>query len=130
MPPSSKARRTGRATGGEREVNRCRPLVAGGGGGGQRGTPPPPIESGEPTTQELLLTLLGVVIGAVTALAWRTSEQQLHPTTAAAAEPGGVPAGVSTVLNVLESSALVVDEHDEVLQASAQAYSLGLVRAG
>jgi two-component system sensor histidine kinase SenX3 len=85
----------------------------------------------EPTTQELLLTLLGVVIGAVTALAWRTSERQLHPAaTPPAKDLTGVPAGVSTVLNVLESSALVVDEHDEVLQASAPAYSLGLVRAG
>ena len=30
------------------------------------------------TTQGLLLTLLGVVIGALTVLAWRVSETELH----------------------------------------------------
>ena len=34
------------------------------------------------------------------------------------------------MLSVLRSSALVVDEHDQVLQASAPAYVLGLVREG
>jgi two-component system sensor histidine kinase SenX3 len=45
-----------------------------------------------------------------------------------APEPPIVPPGVATVLSVLRSSALVVDEYDEVLQASAPAYALGLVR--
>ena len=85
----------------------------------------------EPTTQELLLTLLGVVIGAVTALAWRTSDRQMHPEEPPPpSDATGVPPGVATVLDVLESSALVVDEHDEVLHASAPAYSLGLVLGG
>jgi two-component system sensor histidine kinase SenX3 len=47
-----------------------------------------------------------------------------------AQEPAVVPAGVATVLSVLRSSALVVDEDDRVLQASAPAYSLGLVADG
>ena len=39
-----------------------------------------------------------------------------------------MPAGITTVLSVLRSSALVVDENDEVLKASAPAYAVGLVR--
>jgi two-component system, OmpR family, sensor histidine kinase SenX3 len=83
----------------------------------------------EPTTQGVLLTLLGVLIGAITALAWRVSEKQLRgPAPASDADAAVVPPGVATVLNVLRSSALVIDEDDVVLQASAPAYSLGLVR--
>ena len=85
----------------------------------------------EPTTQGLLLTLLGVMIGAITALAWRVSEKELRgPAPAPEPEVAVVPPGVATVLNVLRSSALVVDDRDVVLQASAPAYSLGLVRGG
>jgi len=80
----------------------------------------------DPTTQALLFALLGAVLGAGVVLAWRVSEQQQqrvapHP------EPA-VPAGVATVLSVLRSSALVVDEKDEVLKASAPAHAIGLVR--
>ena len=39
-----------------------------------------------------------------------------------------MPAGVATVLSVLRSSAVVVDDDDVVLKASAPAYALGLVR--
>jgi two-component system, OmpR family, sensor histidine kinase SenX3 len=39
-----------------------------------------------------------------------------------------VPPGVSTVLSVLRSSAVVVDAEDRVLKASAPAHALGLVR--
>ena len=85
----------------------------------------------EPTTQALLYLLLGVVLGVVTTLAWRISERQLHgPLPPTAPETAVVPPGVSTVLAVLRSSALVVDENDQVLQASAPAYALGLVRDG
>src|SRR4028118_1928051 len=85
----------------------------------------------EPTTQALLYLLLGIVIGVVTTLAWRVSERQLRgPAPTASPETAVVPPGVTTVLAVLRSSALVVDEHDQVLQASAPAYALGLVRDG
>src|SRR4051794_19919777 len=131
MHPCCGARRTARATAGERQVNHCGRLLP------QTAARPhcivvsPTIDTMEPTTQELLLTLLGVVIGAVTALAWTTSDRQMHPPEPPPpTDPAGVPPGVATVLDVLESSALVVDERDEVLQASAPAYSLGLVRAG
>ncbi len=78
------------------------------------------------TTQALLFALLGAVLGAGVVLAWRTSEHQRHRV-AAHAEPT-VPSGIATVLSVLRSSALVVDETDEVLKASAPAHALGLVR--
>ena len=88
----------------------------------------------DPTTQGLLLLTLGVFIGAVTALAWRLSDRQLRgedsQVTPSDTETAAVPAGVATVLSVLRSSALVVGENDEVLQASAPAYVLGLVREG
>jgi two-component system sensor histidine kinase SenX3 len=83
----------------------------------------------DPTTQALLFALLGAVLGAGVVLAWRVSDHQMHRAT----DPGGapasaVPAGIATVLGVLRSSALVVDENDDVLKASAPAYAFGLVR--
>ena len=80
----------------------------------------------DPTTQALLFALLGAVLGAGVVLAWRISEQQ--QLRIASHEEPAVPAGVATVLSVLRSSALVVDENDEVLKASAPAHALGLVR--
>jgi two-component system sensor histidine kinase SenX3 len=50
----------------------------------------------------------------------------MHP--AVVEEEPAVPAAVATVLSVLRSSALVIDEDDLVVKASAPAYSLGLVR--
>jgi two-component system sensor histidine kinase SenX3 len=78
------------------------------------------------TTQALLFALLGAVLGAGVVLAWRVSEHQMHQP--APADEPAVPAGIATVLSVLRSSALVVDEKDEVLKASAPAYAFGLVR--
>ena len=80
----------------------------------------------DPTTQALLFALLGAVLGAGVVLAWRVSDTQLR-SPAPAQEPV-LPAGIATVLSVLRSSALVVDENDTVLKASAPAYSFGLVR--
>ena len=78
------------------------------------------------TTQALLYALLGAVLGAGVVLAWRFSEAQLHREMPA--DEPLVPPGVATVLGVLRSSALVVDEKDEVLKASAPAYTFGVVR--
>ncbi|HSE10332.1 MAG TPA: ATP-binding protein [Nocardioidaceae bacterium] len=80
----------------------------------------------DPTTQALLFALLGAVLGGGVVFAWRFSEEQ-QQRVAATGEPA-VPTGVATVLSVLRSSALVVDENDQVLKASAPAYALGLVR--
>jgi two-component system sensor histidine kinase SenX3 len=78
------------------------------------------------TTQALLFALLGAVLGAGVVLAWRVSDHQMHDPVRA--EEPVVPPGIATVLSVLRSSALVVDEDDVVLKASAAAYSYGLVR--
>jgi two-component system sensor histidine kinase SenX3 len=78
------------------------------------------------STQALLFALLGAVLGAGVVFAWRVSERQLHQLPPQ--EEPAVPPAVATVLSVLRSSAVVVDENDRVLKASAPAYSLGLVR--
>jgi two-component system sensor histidine kinase SenX3 len=78
------------------------------------------------TTQALLFALLGAVLGGGVVLAWRISEIQ-QQRVAARAEPD-LPDGVATVLGVLRSSAVVVDENSDVLKGSAPAYALGLVR--
>ncbi len=77
----------------------------------------------DPTTQALLFALLGAVLGGGVVLAWRISDQPAPDRP----EPV-VPPGVVTVLSVLRSSALVVDQNDQVVKASAPAHALGLVR--
>jgi two-component system sensor histidine kinase SenX3 len=74
---------------------------------------------------ELLFTLLGAVLGVVAVLGWQLSERRTGPPEA---EKPALPAGLTAVLSVLRSSALVVDDHDIVLKASAPAVALGLVR--
>ncbi len=59
-------------------------------------------------------------------LAWRVSERQLRGPSSQV-EPV-VPPGIATVLGALRSSAVLVDENDQVVKASAPAYALGLVR--
>ncbi|WP_244930095.1 ATP-binding protein [Nocardioides sp. W7] len=80
----------------------------------------------DPTTQAFLAAVIGAVVAGGAVLAWAISDRQQHqlPTH----EEPVVPAGVATVLSVLRSSAVVVDDADVVLKASAPAYALGLVR--
>src|SRR3954470_15474746 len=85
------------------------------------------IQDVDGTTQALLFALLGAVLGTGVVLAWRVSDSQLHRS--APVDEPAVPTGIATVLSVLRSSALVVDENDEVLKASAPAHAFGLVRA-
>ncbi|MEV7430310.1 ATP-binding protein [Nocardioides sp. NPDC092400] len=80
----------------------------------------------DPTMQAFLAAIIGAVVGGAAVLAWSVSERQ-QQRVPAADEPV-VPPGVATVLSVLRSSAVVVDESDVVLKASAPAYSMGLVR--
>lgn len=77
------------------------------------------------TTQVLLAAVLGVLLGAGVTFAWRVSERQLHGGPPAPTPP--VPPSVSNVLSVLRSSAMLVDTSDDVVSASAPAYSMGLV---
>ena len=83
------------------------------------------IEPVDTWTQALLFAVLGAVLGAGVVFAWRVSERQLHELPPQP-EPV-VPPGVATVLSVLRSSAVVIDDDDSVLKASAPAYALGLV---
>jgi two-component system, OmpR family, sensor histidine kinase SenX3 len=80
----------------------------------------------DPTTQAFLAALLGAVVAGGAVLAWHVSDRQQY-----AAKPLDepvVPAEVATVLSVLRSSAVIVDDTDLVVKASAPAYALGLVR--
>ena len=79
------------------------------------------------TTQAFLAALIGAVVAGGAVLAWHISDRQQHNATVPTDEPV-VPAGVATVLSVLKSSAVVVDDSDTVLKASAPAYAMGLVR--
>jgi two-component system sensor histidine kinase SenX3 len=80
----------------------------------------------DPTTQAFLAALIGAVVAGGAVMAWAVSDRQQHRIPAV--EEPVVPAGVATVLSVLRSSAVVVDDTDAVLKASAPAYALGLVR--
>jgi two-component system, OmpR family, sensor histidine kinase SenX3 len=80
----------------------------------------------DPTTQAFLAALIGAVVAGGAVMAWAVSDRQQHRIPPV--EEPVVPAGVATVLSVLRSSAVVVDDTDAVLKASAPAYALGLVR--
>ncbi|GAB3773184.1 two-component system sensor histidine kinase SenX3 [Nocardioides ginsengisegetis] len=80
----------------------------------------------DPTTQAFLAALIGAVVAGGAVLAWHVSDRQQYRIPPV--EEPVVPAGVATVLSVLRSSAVVVDDGDVVLKASAPAYALGLVR--
>ncbi len=79
-----------------------------------------------PTTQAFLAALIGAVVAGGAVLAWHVSERE-HQAAARPDEPA-LPLGVATVLSVLRSSAVVVDDADEVVKASAPALAFGLVR--
>jgi two-component system sensor histidine kinase SenX3 len=80
----------------------------------------------DPTTQAFLAAVLGAVVAGGGVLAWHVSDRQQRripdlPTPT-------VPPEVAGVLSVLRSSAVLVDDADTVVKASAPAYALGLVR--
>ncbi|TDC11215.1 two-component sensor histidine kinase [Streptomyces sp. 8K308] len=75
--------------------------------------------------------IAGLCTGVVAMLAFRLSERERTRAPRAAQQAEAVlPPGVDTVLSVLRSSAVVLDEHDGVVKASSAAYALGLVRGG
>jgi len=80
----------------------------------------------DPTTQAALAAGIGAIVAGGGVLAWAISDRQ--QSAVPAQEEPTLPPGVATVLSVLRSSALVVDDGDDVVQASAPAYALGLVR--
>lgn len=75
--------------------------------------------------------IAGVCTGVIAMLAFRWSERdQKRPTRTSLHTDAVLPPGVDTVLSVLRSSAVVLDEADSVVKASSAAYALGLVRGG
>ncbi|AXK35908.1 two-component sensor histidine kinase [Streptomyces armeniacus] len=75
--------------------------------------------------------IAGVCTGVIAMLAFRWSErEQARPTRTSLHSEAVLPPGVDTVLSVLRSSAVVLDESDAVVKASSAAYALGLVRGG
>ena len=80
----------------------------------------------DPTTQAFLAAVLGAVVAGGAVLAWHISDRQ--QSTMPVVEEPVVPPEVATVLSVLRSSAVIVDDTDTVVKASAPAYALGLVR--
>jgi len=80
----------------------------------------------DPTTQLSLAALAGALLSGSAAVAWVVSDRRMHPPPVEREDV--VPAGVDAVLSVLRSSAVVLDERDTVVRASAPAYALGIVR--
>lgn len=75
--------------------------------------------------------IAGLLTGVIAMLAFRWSErEQRTPTRSSLHTDAVLPPGVDTVLSVLRSSAVVLDEGDSVVKASSAAYALGLVRGG
>lgn len=75
--------------------------------------------------------IAGLCTGVIAVLAFRWSErEQSRPTRSSLHTDAVLPPGVDTVLSVLRSSAVVLDESDAVVKASSAAYALGLVRGG
>ncbi|MCX4788307.1 MULTISPECIES: sensor histidine kinase [unclassified Streptomyces] len=75
----------------------------------------------------------GACTGVIAMLAFRWSERDQKKPTRTSLRPdsnAALPPGVDTVLSVLSSSAVVLDESDSVVKASSAAYALGLVRGG
>jgi two-component system, OmpR family, sensor histidine kinase SenX3 len=86
----------------------------------------PTIGGVDPTTQAFLAAILGAIVAGGAVLAWHISDRQ--QSAVPIAEEPIVPPEVATVLSVLRSSAVIVDDTDTVVKASAPAYALGLVR--
>ncbi|HET9996972.1 MAG TPA: ATP-binding protein [Nocardioides sp.] len=77
------------------------------------------------TTQAFIAALIGALVAGGGVLAWHVSERQQR--TVPVMDEPAVPAGVTSVLSVLRSSAVVVGADDTVVKASAPAYAMGLV---
>ncbi|OYO24432.1 two-component sensor histidine kinase [Enemella dayhoffiae] len=82
----------------------------------------------------ILWVLVGVVLGLLVGLlvGRRSGSAEVTPSEPEpeleATQTPVVPEGVSQVINVLRSSAVVIGPHDQVLQSTSQARTFGLVR--
>jgi two-component system sensor histidine kinase SenX3 len=73
----------------------------------------------------LIAGIVGATLGAWATYVWRFSERMQETMPEPLSE---IPPGAETVLSVLSSSAVLVDSADTVLQASAPAVAMGLVK--
>ncbi|MFZ0140995.1 MAG: two-component sensor histidine kinase, partial [Aeromicrobium sp.] len=73
----------------------------------------------------LIAGVIGATAGALVTWMWRYSERR---ETEVPEITHAVPDGAEAVLSVLSSSAVIVDTNDTVLQASAPAVAMGLLR--
>jgi two-component system, OmpR family, sensor histidine kinase SenX3 len=71
---------------------------------------------------------LGALVGVFATLAWRWSEKVQR--TVPPGEPAALDEGLVRALAVLRSAAVVLDDEDNVIRASAPAHALGIVRDG
>lgn len=76
--------------------------------------------------QAFVAAAIGAIVCGGAVFAWHVSERQQYRQPVV--EDPVVPPGVAAVLSVLRSSAVVVDDADVVVKASAPAYAMGLVR--
>ena len=74
-----------------------------------------------------LAAVVGVLVGAAAALAFRASERSQRVPAHEIPTPA-LPQGAADVLALLRSSTVVVDAEDRVVRSSPAAYSFGLVR--
>ena len=79
-----------------------------------------------PAAIALTALVVGLVAGAL--LMWVGLRRRLRPAPATATKEPVVPAGVAEVIAVLNSTGVVVGSADQVLQATATARTVGLVR--
>jgi two-component system sensor histidine kinase SenX3 len=80
-----------------------------------------------PTAALVAGLLAGLLLGML--IAWLVRRRpRVEVVTDLSGEPSTVPEGVSAVLEVLTSSAVVVGPHDEVLEATVNARTQGLAR--
>ncbi|NLT31100.1 MAG: two-component sensor histidine kinase [Propionibacterium sp.] len=76
---------------------------------------------------ELLAGLVGLVVGGLVGYLVLRGQQRPEPAPPPPT-PTELPPIVSQIINVLRTAGVVVGPHDEVLQSSAQARTLGIVR--
>jgi two-component system sensor histidine kinase SenX3 len=81
----------------------------------------------DPTVEAVLGVVLGVVIGAVSVASVRLSDRSQHAVPEPP-DPNALPPGISAVLAVLRSGAIVLDSADAVVSSSPWAVAYGLVR--